>query len=66
MIAREIWYRHVGETPDGLTDSIIEDTCTRFIAPLVRDKERWRAAWMQLDEQGLARITGNEFEALYD
>jgi ABC-type nitrate/sulfonate/bicarbonate transport system substrate-binding protein len=66
MIAREVWYRHVGESPDPLTDAILEDTCTRFVTPVVRDRERWRAAWSQLDEQSLAPITRDEFEALYD
>lgn len=65
MVAREIWYRHVGDAPDPLTDAILADTCPRLIAPLVRDRERWRAMWRQFDALGLARVGEGDYEALY-
>lgn len=66
MIAREIWYRHTGQRPDPLTDAILEDTCPRLIAPLVRDRERWRAMWRQFDELGLSAVGESDYAALYD
>ncbi len=65
MVAREIWYRHVGDAPDPLTDAILADTCPRLIAPLLRDRDRWRAMWRQFDALGLAQVGEGDFEALY-
>lgn len=66
MIARELWYRHVGDAPDAITDAILEDSCVRFVTPMVRNRERWQAAWTQFDELGFGQLTRGEFEALYD
>lgn len=66
MVAREIWYRHVGESPDAVTDAILEDSCARFVTPVVRNRERWRAAWTRFDDLQLGQLTRAEFEALYD
>jgi hypothetical protein len=62
--AREIWYRHSGETSDALTDAILEDTCPRLVAPLERDAEKWRGMWRQFGDLGLSDVDEEGFEKL--
>lgn len=66
IAARELWYRHVGEAPNALTDAILEDSVTRLVTPLERDRGRWLRFWGQFDALQLAEITRAEFDALYD
>ncbi|HHQ69015.1 MAG TPA: hypothetical protein ENM98_01730 [Halothiobacillaceae bacterium] len=63
--ARELWYKHTKSEPDALTDAIINDTCTRFISPVVRDESRWLPMYEQLSDLGLAQVTRGQFADLY-
>lgn len=63
--ARELWYKHTQSRPDALTDAIINDTCARFISPVVRDENRWLPMFEQLSEFGLAQVTRGQFADLY-
>lgn len=65
LVAREIWYRYSGATPDALIDAILKDTCPRLVAPLVRDPERWRAMFEQFDRLGLSAVDEAGYCALY-
>lgn len=66
LVAREIWYRHAGESPGPLMDAILDDTCPRLVTPLVRDRERWRAMWKQFHDLGLSKVAEAEYDALYE
>lgn len=63
--AAQIWYQHSGEQPDKLMDAIIQDTCHRLIAPLVRDADRWFAMWQTFDQMGLSQVDEAGYRALY-
>lgn len=65
-LARQLWYRHTGETPNPMMDAIIEDTCTRLVAPFKRDSQRWFGMWQQFTELGLSQIDEAGYRALYD
>ena len=65
VMARELWYRHVGAAPDAVTDAILDDTGSRFVTPLVRERSRWYGLWKQLDDLGRGELTEQEFEELY-
>ncbi|MDT8448628.1 MAG: ABC transporter substrate-binding protein [Wenzhouxiangellaceae bacterium] len=65
LFAREIWYRHTGEDPNELTDAIVDDTCSRLLAPLARDPEKWRPMWRQFRDLGLAEVGEAAFDELY-
>ena len=64
--AAQVWYRHTGEQPDKLMDAIIQDTCHRLIAPLVRDADRWFDMWQTFDQMGLAQVDEAGYRALYE
>lgn len=64
--AARLWYQHTGEQPTQLTDAIIQDTCQRLVAPLVRDGQRWLNMWREFDRMGLAQVDQAGYQALYE
>lgn len=63
--AARSWYAYSETTPDPLMDAIIQDTCPRLIAPLVRDGQRWQRMWAEFDARGMSAVDAAGFDALY-
>lgn len=63
--AAQVWYQHTGEQTDKLMGAIIQDTCHRFITPMVRDADRWLTMWREFDRMGLSQVDEAAYQALY-
>jgi putative hydroxymethylpyrimidine transport system substrate-binding protein len=63
--AARTWYAYSETTPDPLMDAIIQDTCPRLVAPLLRDRQRWHRMWSEFDARGMSAVDAAGFDALY-
>jgi len=63
--ALALWYRASNTEPSELTEALIQDTLTRFIAPVRPDASRWRPIWQYMQSKGADIVTEAEFEAIF-
>ncbi len=64
--AAQIWYNYTNEQPNKLTDAIIEDTCQRLVAPVLRDSKRWFEMWREFHCMGLSQVDQAGYQTLYE
>lgn len=63
--ARALWYRASGRAPSVAIDATIDDTLTRFVAPVRADGERWLAVWEHMSARGADIVDRAGFDRIF-
>jgi ABC-type nitrate/sulfonate/bicarbonate transport system substrate-binding protein len=63
--AQGAWYAYSGEEKTPLSDAIVVDTCSRFVAPVRTDRERWWPLFFAFRGLGLSAADQDAYEALF-
>ena len=63
--ALALWCRAGNAEPSALTTAMVNDTVTRFVAPVRPDAQRWRPVWDYMHRQGADVVDADTFEALF-
>ena len=63
--ALELWCRAGGEEATALTQAMVNDTLTRFVAPVAPDAERWRPIWAYMQERGSDVVDAQAFDDIF-
>lgn len=63
--ALALWYEVSGETPSELTLAMVNDTLTRFIAPVKADAARWQPIWEHMRNSGYDVVDTHTFAEIF-
>lgn len=65
VAALALWCRASQTEPTPLTTAMVNDTLTRFVAPVRPDASRWRPIWAYMREQGADVVDAATFDSLF-
>lgn len=63
--ALAVWCRASATEPDALTAAMVNDTLTRFIAPIRADASRWHPIWTYMQAQGADVVDAQSFDTIF-
>jgi len=63
--ALNLWYRISDTEPSALTEAMVNDTLSRFVAPVSPDASRWRPIWEYMRAHKADVVDASTFEAIF-
>lgn len=64
--ALDLWYSASNEAPSDLTRAMVDDTLTRFVAPVKADATRWQPIWEHMRTHGSDVVDSDTFAAIFN
>lgn len=63
--ALDLWCRAGDDVPSELTQAMVADTLTRFVAPVRPDAARWRPVWTYMRDRGSDVVDAQTFDEIF-
>lgn len=63
--ALDLWYSASNEAPSDLTQAMVDDTLTRFVAPVKADATRWQPIWDYMRTHGSDVVDAATFADIF-
>ena len=64
--ALDLWYSASNEAPSDLTHAMVDDTLTRFVAPVKADAARWQPIWEHMRAHGSDVVDAATFAEIFN
>lgn len=64
--ALDLWYSASNEAPSDLTQAMVDDTLTRFVAPVKADATRWQPIWDYMRTHGSDVVDAATFADIFN